>query len=162
MLQSDIAPVREGAMKVLKEMGPAARPLAGKLLEFQNGDAAARCGMIHALARQGEPSPDFLDVLDAALRDDEGYVRLAAINALAETTPDAGRFIPRLIEACDWNIPLHDSSLPECAVEALGAYGPQASAAVPRLMRFVEGPMTGRSLRSKNLSLRDAEDYRRF
>ena len=102
--------------------------------------------MIWALSQQGEPTPEFLAVLDAAIRDENGYVRRSAVHAIGELTPDPARWLPALIAACDWADDLHDESLPEAAVAALGQYGPLAHAALPRLRRFVEGPIKGRTV----------------
>jgi hypothetical protein len=142
------ADARIAAMHVLGTIGPAARPAAGQLLQFRNGSEAERCGMIHALASQGTPTPEFLDVLEGAMRDENGYVRRSAANALGRLTPDPTRFVTLLIEACDWAEYLHDESLPEAAAWALGQYGARALAAVPRLRQFIEGPIKGRTLRA--------------
>ena len=63
-------------------------------------------------------------------------------------TPDPVRFLPSLIAACDWADDLHDETLPETAVAALGQYGPLAHDALPRLRRFIEGPIKGRTVAS--------------
>ena len=148
ILSSGAQDQRASAMRVLELMGSGARPVAGQLLSFHNGSERDRCGMIHTLATQGAPTPEFLAILEAAMRDESGYVRRSATWALGRLTPDPARFVPLLIEACDWEQPLHDTSLPEAAVEALGNYGPRASAALPRLARFLEGPMKDRAIRS--------------
>ena len=127
---------RHAAIQVLGTIGSAARPAAGQLLALGNGDESERCLMIWALSRQGEPTPEFLAVLDEAIRDDNGYVRRAAVHAIGELTPDATKWLPALIAACDWAHDLHDETLPEAAVAALGEYGPLAHGALPRLRRF--------------------------
>ncbi len=118
---------RPAAIEVLGTIGPAARPAAGQLLALGNGDESERCGMIWALSQQGAPTPEFLAVLDAAMHDENGYVRRAAARALGVLTPEPARFVPWLIEACDWTDDLHDESLPEAAVASLGRYGPRCA-----------------------------------
>ena len=137
---------RPAAIEVLGTIGPAARPAAGQLLALGNGDESERCRMIWALSKQGAPTPEFLAVLDAAMRDENGYVRRAAARAIGECTPDPDRFVPWLIAACDWTDDLHDESLPETAVASLGRYGPRAHDALPRLRQFIEGPIKGRTV----------------
>ena len=137
---------RHAAIEVLGTIGSAARPAAGQLLALGNGDESERCRMIWALSKQGAPTPEFLAVLDAAISDENGYVRRSAVHALGELTPDPARFVPSLIAACDWADDLHDETLPEAAVAALGQYGPRAHDALPRLRRFIEGPIKGRTV----------------
>ncbi|HEX4795188.1 MAG TPA: WG repeat-containing protein [Humisphaera sp.] len=149
MLSDEKEQTRTAAMNVLGMIGPAARPASQQLLVFQNGSESERCGMIYSLAKQENPSAEFLDLLDVALRDSNGYVRVAALHALEQLTPEADRFVPRLIECCDWTEPLHDVVLPEQAVDALGRYGPRARAALPRLIRFINGPISGRTVEVK-------------
>ncbi len=136
---------RLAAMEVMQFIGAAAQPAAGDLLTFQGGNEAERSRMIDALAEQGAPLPEFLDVLDAAIRDSNGYIARAAAHALGTLTPDPERFVPLLIAVCDWAEFLHDESLPDAAVTALGQYGPRARAALPRLLQFIEGPIEGRT-----------------
>ena len=138
--------MRNAAIEVLGTIGPAARPAAGQLLALGDGDEFERCRMIWALSQQGEPTAEFLAVLDAAIRDENGYVRRSAVHAIGELTPDPTRWLPELIVACDWADDLHDESLPEAAVTALGRYGPLAHARLPRLRRFIEGPIKGRTV----------------
>lgn len=145
MLSSKNSDTREAAIEVLGAIGPAARPASEQLLEFRRGEEGERCAMIYAIARQGDPTDDFLDVLDEAMRDDNGYVRRAAAHALAELTPDSARFVPLLMDACNWADHLHDESLPEAAIEALGRYGQRAREALPRLTRFIQGPIKERT-----------------
>ena len=148
MLSSSSDRARLAAINVLAEIGPAALSAADQLLALRNGSEAERCGMIQTLSKLGTPSPQFLGVLEEAMRDQNGYVRRAAAHALGELTPDAARFVPLLIAACDWPEYLHDESLPEAAVAALCRYGPRAHDALPRLRLFVEGPIKGRTIRA--------------
>ena len=126
MLSSADESARIAAMHVLGVIGPGARSAAAQLLAFRTGSDAERCGMIDALGRQGTPTPQFLDVLEEALADENGYVGRAAASALGSLTPEPARFVPLLILACDRSEPLHDESLAESAVAALGNYGAQA------------------------------------
>jgi WG containing repeat len=137
---------RLAAIEVLAEMESAARPAAGQLLTLRSGSDAERCGMIYALSRQGLATREFLGALEDAMIDRNGYVCRAAAHALAKLTPDPTRFVPLLIAACDWSGYLHDESLPEAAVAALGQYGPRAHDALPRLCRFIEGPIQARTV----------------
>jgi WG containing repeat/HEAT repeats len=146
LLSSHENRMRNAAIEVLGTIGPAARPAAGQLLALDTGDESERCRMIWALSQQGAPTPEVLAVLDAAMRDDDGYVRRSAVHALGELTPDSARFVPWLIAACDWADDLHDESLPEAAVTALGQYGPRALVALHRLRQFVDGPIRGRTV----------------
>ena len=146
LLSSHENRMRNAAIEVLGTIGPAARPAAGQLLALGDGDEIERCRMIWALSQQGEPTPEFLAVLDGAIRDENGYVRRSAVHAIGELTPDPTRWLPALIAACDWADDLHDESLPEAAVTALGRYGPLAHDALPRLRRFIEGPIKGRTV----------------
>jgi hypothetical protein len=146
MLADDSEQIRNAAISVLGMIGPAAQPAADQLLQFRNGTENERCGMIYAVARQGAPTREFLEVLTAAMHDDNGYVRRAAADALGELAVNAPRFVPLLIEACDFTEFLHDTSLPETAVAALGKYGPAAETALPRLRYFLEGPVKGRTV----------------
>ena len=148
LLSSGPDHARHAAIEVLAAIGPAGQSAAGQLLALRNGSEADRCRMIHELAMQGTKAPKFLGVLESALRDQNGYVRRSAIYALGELTPDPLRFVPLLIAACDWAEFLHDESLPEAAVAALGQYGPRAHAALPRLRQFIDGPIEGRTVRS--------------
>ena len=72
---------RHAAIEVLAAIGPAAQSAAGQLLALRNGSEADRCRMIHALSMQGTKAPEFLGVLESALRDQNGYVRRSAIYA---------------------------------------------------------------------------------
>jgi len=139
--------VRLAAMEALAAVGPGARSAADRLLAFRKGSAAERCRMIDALARQGSATPVFLDVLEEAVNDSDGYVARSAAYALGELTPDAARFVPLLIAACDRVLHLHNEDLPEAAVAALARYGPRAADALPRLRQFIEGPIRGRTVR---------------
>ncbi len=145
MLANGSEEARLAAMEVMQLIGAAAQPAAGDLLAFQGGNEAERSRMIDALAEQGAPLPEFLDVLDTAMRDSNGYISRAAAHALGTLTPDPDRFVPLLIAACDRAEFLHDESLPDAAVTALGQYGPRARAALPRLLQFLEGPIEGRT-----------------
>jgi hypothetical protein len=151
MLRSDHSPVREAAISVLGAIGPAARDSSDQLLTFHQGSEAERCGMIDALAQQGSPTAKILDLFAEAMGDDNGYVRRAAIYALGKLTPDAERFVPLLIEACDYPHYLHDTSLPAAAVKALAQYGPRAQMALARLELFVQGPVIGRTVPAKDV-----------
>jgi hypothetical protein len=145
-LSTGDAHARIAALNVLGEIGFAGRSTANQLLALRNGSEEERCGMILALSRHGTPSLEYLDVLEAAMRDQNGYVRRTAAHALRNLTPDPVRFVPLLIAACDWPGYLHDESLPEAAVLALGGYGPRARDALPRLRRFIDGPIEGRTV----------------
>lgn len=148
MLSSGDEDLRVSAMEVLGTIGAGARSAAGDLLALRNGSERERCGMIDALARLGTASGVTLDALDAAMGDPSGYVRRCGAHALGELTPEPARFVPMLIGACDWTEHLHDEGLPEAAVAALAQYGPRAVEALPRLRRFVEGPIKGRTVRA--------------
>jgi hypothetical protein len=146
MLSSGNEPLRVSAMEVLGTIGPGARSAASDLLALRNGGERERCGMIDALTRLGTTSSEVLDALDAAMSDPSGYVRRCAAHALGAITPEPARFVPLLINACDWAEPLHDEDLPEAAVAALAQYGPRAAEALPRLRRFIEGPIKDRTV----------------
>ena len=135
-------------MEVFKAIGPGARSAVNELLAFRNGSEGERCGMIQTLAQLGTPSGVILDVPDAAMCDPSGYVRCCAAHALCELMPEPARFVPLLIDACDWQAYLHDVNLPETAIGALAQYGRQAAEALPRLRQFVEGPIAGRTVRA--------------
>ncbi len=128
LLSSEEDHARHAAIDVLGTIGTAARSVAGQLLALRNGSEAERCGMIHALSTQGAPTPEFLGILEAAMHDENGYVCRAAAHAIGKLAPDPVRFVPSLIAACDWPGYLHDESLPEAAVTALGKYGTERTA----------------------------------
>ncbi len=147
MLSSGNEDWRASAMEVLGTIGPGARSAVDDLLALRDGSERERCGMIHTLASLGMTSNAVLNVLDAAMHDPSGYVRRSGAHALGELTPEPARFVPLLINACDWPEDLHDEDLPEAAVAALAQYGPRAAEALPRLRQFVEGPIKGRTVR---------------
>jgi hypothetical protein len=146
LLSSDLADTRHAAMNALAALGPRAKPAARELLDLGRGAESDRSLAMHALSRIGEATPEVLDLLEAAIRDPSGYVRRSAAAALGELRPDPNRFVPLLAAACDDTECLHDESLPEAAVRALAEYGPAAYAALPRLMRFLEGPVKERTV----------------
>lgn len=146
LLSSEDEHTRQSAIQVLSLMGERAQPAAEQLLAFRTGSEAERCQALDALAHQGTPTPATLDLIEEALRDNNGYVRRAAVWALAVLRAEPDRFIPFLIDACDDPEYLHDTSLPESAVNALGQYGPEAQAALPRLRRLLEGPIKQRTV----------------
>jgi hypothetical protein len=143
--------VRQAAMNVLGHIGPDALSTAPQLLAFRNADENERCHMLHALARQRATGPEFLNVFAEALIEPNGYVRRSAAWALGELKIAPERFVPLLIDCLDWTEPLHDTSLPEAAAAALAQYGPDATAALPRLRRFLEGPIQERTLSPKDV-----------
>jgi hypothetical protein len=148
MLASGDEDRRVSAMEVLGTIGPGAASAEGDLLALRQGSERERCGMIHTLARLGTASLATLEAFDAAMRDPSGYVRRCGAHALGVLTPEPARFVPLLVDACDWPEPLHDEDLPEAAVGALARYGPRAAEALPRLRRFLEGPIQVRTVRA--------------
>src|SRR5205085_2722554 len=89
--------------------------------------------------------------IEFGMNDASGYVRRAAASALGLLRAEPGRFVPQLVAACDYEEYLHDESLPDAAVRALGAYGPAARAAAPRLRLFLEGPIKGRTVSARRV-----------
>lgn len=138
--------VRRSAVDVIGGLGERGRAAADDLFALWGADEDGRCEVIFALGRLGAPSPRALDLVDRAMNDASGYVRRAAVSAVAALRAEPARFVPLLVAACDYEEYLHDESLPEAAVRALGAYGPAARAAVPRLRLFLDGPIKGRTV----------------
>ena len=114
----------------------------------RTGSVSERCLAIHALGKQGTPTPEFLDLLERAMRDAAGYVSRAAAHVLGELTPEPGRFVPLLVGACDRALELHQEYLPDAAVTALGEYGAARGrrlAATPPIARGADQGPTVRS-----------------
>lgn len=148
LLSSEDQHIRRSAIDILGLLGDRAKSAVDQLLAFRHGSEEERCGIIGTLAQQSEPPPAVLDLLEAAMRDESGYVRRAAAYALGKLQAAPDRFVPLLAEACDYPEYLHDTSLPEAAVRTLGEYGPAARVALPRLRLFLEGPIKGRTVDS--------------
>lgn len=144
MLLDDDSKIRGGAADILGAIGDAAKPAADELLELSSRSIEDRIAAMYALAAQSPPRSQTLELLERSLEDTNGYVRRAAAYAVGKLHADPQRFVPKLIAACDDQEPLHDESVPEAAVRALTQYGPAASAAIPRLRQFLDGPIAGR------------------
>jgi hypothetical protein len=99
------------------------RILTNSASMFERVDAAGTLGLI------SRDSPNSsANALLAGAKDDYGHVRWTALKALRETHPDGHLVIPGLIEALD--NPLQAARYE--AEMALGNYGPEAKAAMPR------------------------------
>jgi len=149
MLHDDDFKVRAGAADLLGSMGDAAIPAADELLEMSARSVEDRYSATFALANQRPPRPQTLDLLEQSLSDPNAYLRRAGVQSIGELHADPERFVPLLIRACDDQELLEDESVPEAAVRALTDYGPAASAAIPRLRQFLDGPIVGRTVDPK-------------
>lgn len=149
MLHDDDFKVRAGAADLLGSMGDAAIPAADELLEMSARSVEDRYSATFALANQRPPRPQTLDLLEQCLSDPNAYLRRGGVQSIGELHADPKRFVPLLIAACDDQEPLEDESVPEAAVRALTEYGPAASAAIPRLRQFLDGPIAGRTVDPK-------------
>lgn len=149
MLHDADAKVRQAATAVLGSIGEASREATDDLLAMESFDINDRCSAIYALAAQQPPAPAVLEMLERALHDRNGHVRLAAVSTIGKVRADPTRFIPQLIAASDDTEPLHDDSIAETVVWALRDYGPAAVASLPRLRAFLDGPIAGRTVKPK-------------
>jgi HEAT repeat protein len=98
------------------------------LAEALRSDRSERRRIAAALAaRFKTPPPAPISLLETALDDEDGLVRVRAAGALGKLADPAPRVIPGLIGALD------DRALRSSAIDALEALGPTAVAAMPAM-----------------------------
>ena len=104
---------------------------------YESDDAAEKLNAARDLARLGRPAvPDIVD----ALRSNDPWVILGAVEAVEKLGPTAVDAVPTLIELVQRN----GYEIRWGAEGALGAIGPSAKAAIPALIaevRFGKGDM---------------------
>jgi hypothetical protein len=130
------------AAGVLWELGPRATALVpdvvATLLARTGADCPTRAACLSALGRVAAGDESVVRPLLALSRDAEMWVRGLAITALGDVARRPDIVVPRLIEAfADYEEPDPDcthGSAHERVVDALGAFGPAAAAAVPALL----------------------------
>lgn len=151
--------LRSGAIFQFREMGPAAKPVAQKIVvALRDEDEQVREGAVQALR---EIDPELLESwlrelsqqtaaniahLIEMIRNGEFRKRCRAIEAITLFGPDAKHAVPVLIQALDAPVAVMSPSFAETAkhhqwritADALGEIGPAASAAVPKLLELIQ------------------------
>ena len=121
----------------LGRIGPAAADALPTLVEVLSRDpqAIVRCEVARTLGAIGPEARAALPALQAALADENGFVRVAAAVALWQVGQDA-RGVPVLVAA------LKDQGMvgARVAADALGEIGPGAREAVPALTDTLQDP----------------------
>ncbi len=150
-LRSPEERTRVAGLLALQAIGPPARGLVPEIFALRARSEEERVCALVALGKLGSGTSDVLAALESALGDPNGYVRRAAAHAAGMLKAEPDRFVPLLVAACDWTEPLHDESLPEAAVAALGQYGPRGRLALPRMRRFLNGPIAERTVPAESV-----------
>jgi HEAT repeat protein len=131
--------VRAGALWILRELGPDARPALPALTAAANDEhPGVRAVAVQALARVGQGDPASVAALVHALRGggDADY-RWKAARALGHLGPQAAEAVPGLVAAVSDD----NGHVRREAIIALGRIGRSAEAAgVPVLVRALEDP----------------------
>ncbi len=135
-----------GAASTLGILGPKVGELAPECVEKLRkltaaGDLDVRCPAISALGDVTAGTDVAVDWLLELSRDEDGWVKGAAISALGRVARQPQKVVPRLIEAFDdyeEQDPdyTHDSDH-ELVVKALQAFGAEAAPAVPALVEHI-------------------------
>jgi HEAT repeat protein len=140
-LNDDAANVRMSAAEALGHAGAAAKPATASLVEIASDSRApvlVREFAISALAKIAPEDPAVEEALVHIVSDGNPRIYEAAVDALLrislwrEGAPDIDQQVARLITELD------DGSV--AAAEELGLIGDEAEAAVPSLIRALEGP----------------------
>jgi HEAT repeat protein len=131
-LDSNDPKVRAGAALVLSQIGKDASSLATKVADVaaKETDLTARAALLSALPKVGVPPARAVELLIAAVKDDNDQIRHAAINAIFLLRSANDRLIPALTALLKdpnqaWN---------ERAAVVIGRLGSAASATVPALL----------------------------
>jgi HEAT repeat protein len=150
VMESEAVPwfTRRQAALTLGRLGPHATeavPVLIKLLDDDEGPAAnsPRLWAIKALALFGPAARDAVPPLAKILDDSaaESVVRLSVIEALWRIGPAHPQTIPLLLRRVQSPVSTEtERELQLAAVEALGAIGSPANAAVPALVRLLDHP----------------------
>jgi hypothetical protein len=132
--------VRRAAAWVLTQMGAAAAPARGALGSALDDDDRIVRGLAAIALRQvpeiGEPEGD---ALLAHLRDEDENVRMVVANAIAAHPDVARRGMAQLITAAQ--VPGEHRHVLRSVATALGAIGPDATAAIPALEALAAEPL---------------------
>lgn len=129
LLKHASTPVRGHAATAIGRFGGAAQVAVPQLAEaLQDDDATIRAASARALGSIGPNAKAAVSALAAALDDEIGTVTIAAAEALGAIGKAA---VPALVER------LKDPNLNSLAATILGEIGPDAAAAVPRLVKLL-------------------------
>jgi HEAT repeat protein len=123
------------AIRLLARLGPLANSASVDLVgALRNSDEKVRSEAAAALGKVAPENPMTVTALGRALKDDNGYVRTAAIQALAAIGEPAKEVLPALIDA------LGDRATRNSAARTLGILKASAAPAVPALQRLLHDP----------------------
>lgn len=127
--------VRKLAARTLGEIGPTANDcftvLKGVL---DDDDEWVRWDAVRAVGKVGANPKDVVPLLEAVFRrDEEDFVREAALKALHDADPEGTTVIPLLIEGLKES----DGDIVAAAAQTLGEFGANASAAIPELTELL-------------------------
>ena len=131
----------ESLVQITQESGIDQRALSALSHALGSSDAEHRIAAANALGAIGASAaaaaPALIEQVRATLIDARSHfgVGVAAVTALGHVAPDsehAGRAVSVLTEALDSRLPMQLA-----AAKALGEFGAQASAAVPKLRRML-------------------------
>lgn len=122
----------------LRRFGERARDAIPRLQKLVRGTGSVtvRTAALHSLASIDRGAIVSLPTYKSALRDQSGYVALAAARVLSELRPPPVEAVAPLMEA--W-LRTDDNTRRLYVARALGAIGPAASAAVPLLEAATKG-----------------------
>jgi HEAT repeat protein len=128
---------RQGALTVLRGMGPAAKEAVSAVyVLLADKDGMARVQAAEAVYQISRETDELVPVLIQALQDDRDEVRNAAAQALGRIGPAARESVPALVLALQENQPAARAF----AAKALGWMGPAAKDAVPALEEACKDP----------------------
>jgi len=135
-LWDDDEQVRALAVETLTQAGEWSRPaIAEHVQALNDADAATRFSAAQALGERGEESQSAVGLLlQKALRDPDGGVRLEAAMALYKIDGHAEKILPMLIKA----LQDPDEVRRWIAADCLGEIGPTAHEAVPALHALLQ------------------------
>ncbi len=135
--------IRLQAAAALEEIGPSAYPAAKALADaLFDKSPAVRAKAAEALGQIGPGAEEAIPDLVFALRDKVAFVRRRAAGALGVLRANPKLAVPGLIQALQDEDRAPDrssTSVPVVAALALANYGPEAKAAVPALLKALEG-----------------------
>ncbi len=130
------------AMGLVEKMGPAARVTTGRLAEIVAGTRESpervRAAAARAMATIGKPTPEVLLALKKAMRHESPFVQAEAARALWRVTGDAKAVIPVLLKVL-----ASGDRADKTVFGVLTEMGPDAAAAVPVLVKMLDGERFG-------------------